>query len=683
MKLINLTEFFENSIFRIPNYQRGYSWYNTKKDESGNLFDLWNDINNLTDNEWHYTGMVTLSEISQDKKDNSALLKGKNQYYIVDGQQRITSIVIILSVINEYTQKLETESNLREVKDKFLFTESGITKSVVFGYETDNPSDEFFRENILKIKDNSTSKPESIYTKNIEDAQQYFKRKIEEKIKNDEEKNYLNDLYNKITKQLKFIKFILPNKLNEYVVFETMNNRGKPLSELEKLKNRILFLNDKLSLILNENEICSEKSDLNSQKLIDQRNEITELTNKAWITIYKSLGKNIDSPLDDEEFLHTHWILYFKGYSRDEANVYKNFLFNEYFNINNVINNKITAKDVVYYIKSLEKASIYWYKINGIKDIENNELEKSLAEIHAVGFNSSLKPLILSIFMREDKDRFTKCLNLLEEFSFKIFDISKRRATTGNSKLFELAYKIKENELTHFQLEIELKNIISSYYNFSIFKGHIEDLFKSEYQDGFYSWSGVKYFLYKYDKHLRENNNNNNFDNRINIKRLKEKNSLEHILPNSMLKSFEEFKKGYSKKSEEEIEKRYNKLHNDWKHFDNFDNNKLKRLVQNIGNFLLLSNSENSSKGNESFKVKKDQLSKGEKYKNKGYKYDSMSAVLVSNNEKWESEEILNRGMKMINFLLNILLEGEKLAEEEKIKLLGLDFLKTDNSISE
>ena len=79
-QLRTLPEIFEG-IFCIPDYQRGYAWDEKQIDE------LLKDIDHLlldTSAVRHYTGTLVLSL----NKDQS------NQYHIVDGQQRLTTLVI-------------------------------------------------------------------------------------------------------------------------------------------------------------------------------------------------------------------------------------------------------------------------------------------------------------------------------------------------------------------------------------------------------------------------------------------------------------------------------------------------------------------------------------------------------------------------------------------------------------
>ena len=55
-KLLSLSEIFNNKIFRIPDFQRGYSW------EERQLDDFWEDIQNLSPNKIHYIGLLMASQ---------------------------------------------------------------------------------------------------------------------------------------------------------------------------------------------------------------------------------------------------------------------------------------------------------------------------------------------------------------------------------------------------------------------------------------------------------------------------------------------------------------------------------------------------------------------------------------------------------------------------------------------
>ena len=309
MDLKSVHEIFNNRILRIPSYQRGYTWANDDIIEDGDdlrkvkgqLKDLWDDLMNIPDGSWHYTGLLTL--VKADKQYD--WLPNHNQFAIVDGQQRITTILIILSVIIEKADNAGIQLEVRQGDEKFkyLIIEAATAKAFVFGYEKDNPSDKYFRKHILKMDEVEDDSKESVYTENLKNARAFFAVVIDAYIGENPLK--LKELYTKITTNLRFNEYVLPAELDEYVVFETMNNRGKPLSELEKLKNRLMYLNSKLPLFYPDGSLPAENG--NAAFLLKQQNQNLERDiNTSWITIYNALGANKSNPLSDEDFLKNH-----------------------------------------------------------------------------------------------------------------------------------------------------------------------------------------------------------------------------------------------------------------------------------------------------------------------------------------------------------------------------------------
>ena len=96
-ELQSLSQIFQNKIFRIPDYQRGYAWQDPQ------LRDFWEDIINLQTERYHYTGLLSLkvlNRVASQKLGNDdawLLQSGFKAYHIVDGQQRLTTFVIMLN----------------------------------------------------------------------------------------------------------------------------------------------------------------------------------------------------------------------------------------------------------------------------------------------------------------------------------------------------------------------------------------------------------------------------------------------------------------------------------------------------------------------------------------------------------------------------------------------------------
>ncbi|MCP4579728.1 MAG: DUF262 domain-containing protein [Deltaproteobacteria bacterium] len=137
-KLQSLTEIFNERIFRIPDFQRGYSWQRPQ------LEDFWDDLTNLKEDKIHYTGLLTVEPVSKKEvqkiekwQDDLWLLEsGLKAYYVVDGQQRLTTAIVFVDQLLK--QFADNEGINFKTKDswvsKFLYQQYGTEyKSYIFG----------------------------------------------------------------------------------------------------------------------------------------------------------------------------------------------------------------------------------------------------------------------------------------------------------------------------------------------------------------------------------------------------------------------------------------------------------------------------------------------------------------------------------------------------------------------
>ena len=254
-QLQSLSKIFTEKLFRIPDYQRGYAW--TEK----HLKDFWNDIVQLEEDKNHYLGVLTLElvpkEIYENWSDDNWIIKSKSYtpFYVVDGQQRLTtSIVLIQSIIESVTDRSDrlNYTKLDDIKKRFIFDskDDGISRSYIFGYEKDNPSYEFLKIKTFCEKQGSNyTIEETIYTFNLEFAKNYFIEKL--KLLTFSE---IENIYRKVTQNLLFNLYSISSDIDVFIAFETMNNRGKPLSHLELLKNRLIYLSTKFNAVDYEKE---------------------------------------------------------------------------------------------------------------------------------------------------------------------------------------------------------------------------------------------------------------------------------------------------------------------------------------------------------------------------------------------------------------------------------------------
>ena len=672
MELKSIHKIFKDRILRIPSYQRGYSWGNNKTIESleyedlknvnGQLMDLWNDIINIPEGNWHYAGLLTLVEAGTQDYD---WMPTHEQFAIVDGQQRITTILILIAVILEKAKELKITFGSRpdDAKFQYLYVPKSKMKAYIFGYDKDNPSDKYFRKHILNINEIAEESKDSLYTENLKKAKDFFKKIVQLYVdKAKDSKEELNKLFTTVTCGLKMNEYILPKELNQYVVFETMNNRGKPLSELEKLKNRLMYLVDKIK----DDDPKLEKA---------YKFDLEKKINLVWISIYQSLGANKESPLDDEEFLKNHWIAYFQDYKKSEGKPYAKFLFKKHFTLEQLNKNNISGRDIELYVQSLQECAIILNKIEHPEYFLADECTaKSYVQgLHIVGVVNPFKPIVLAVLHNKKMD-YLKIIRLLQDYAFKIYHVSDRQSNTGNEVLYRLAYEVYHSTIT---AELAIKKIndnISEFYSYQKFRILISELFNKDKKNGFYEWEGLRYFLFKYDNELRQVNKTTTTATELQWGDFKKKKTIEHIFPQSAAKSYIEYCDGNDTSAKRAS---YDTLRNDWISFfdDDYDDEQRMRLCHSLGNLLPISNSDNASFNNDKFIFKVDQSNKGKAYINRGYIHDSMSAQLVAKKADWTPESVKERGLQMLQAMFMLLDEKCDLSEDEQISLLGLGFL--------
>lgn len=608
--LLSLFEIFDNRIFRIPDFQRGYSWGKQQLEE------FWEDIQNLSIGKSHYIGQLTVDPISRESVANKERWeedlwlfdKGGRANYVIDGQQRLTTMIIL---VNELLQTFKDSYDIVFCKKEnwenhFLFRSlDGYYKSFAFGYEKDNPSDEFFKTKILGQESSSADKyPETLYTANLLNAKQFFAKKLKHLDRGQRE-----SIFDKIVNRFKFNYYEIDENLDIHVTFETMNNRGKQLSKLELLKNRLIYL----STLLKEDEGI--------------KNRLRKDINETWKTIYEYLGKNKNNPLNDDKFLINHWIMYFR-YNKNEANAFSNFLLKEKFTTKNIIEDKLGIVEIQSYLSSLATSIKQWFYIFNIHYSDySDDIKEWIRKLNMEGLGA-FSPLIMAVLCKEkDKNMIFKLIYECERFIFLVVFVSHRQQNTNSNEFYRIAHDYYEGKRTTQQIIDIIRNRTS--YNSRVlfnpvrFQHHISDLFYKNNQEGFYSWNGLRYFLYEYEEELQ-----NDMDAKITwdiFDRRDKEDTIEHIYPQTPTDSY-------------------------WRErFHALKPQKKQLYLNSLGNLLLLSRSKNSKLQNLPFDEKK------KRYDNAGncmgYFNGSYSEREVSEKDEWTPSAIRERGRKMLDFM--------------------------------
>jgi len=626
--LKSLSKIFTEKLFRIPDYQRGYAW-NEK-----HLKDFWTDLIQLEEGKNHYLGVLTVESVPKEKyklwENDVWIIESKNYepLYIVDGQQRLTTSLVLIQAITESIpsgQKLNYNS-IEEIRKKFVYDskDDGFSRSYIFGYEKDNPSYDFLKAKIFNEQlDDFSSQPETLYTHNLENAKAFFVKQLK-----DLTFGKIEEIYKKLTQDFLFNSYAISSDIDVFIAFETMNNRGKPLSYLELLKNRLIYL--------------STKYDFNE----GEKNKLRRRINECWKSIYHNLGRNKLEPLDDDHFLHNHFLIYFgrklyeerkKEFSREISFKqflrgrrrlnYSTFLLEEYFitkNISEAVESdtNVCIQDVYNYVQGLQNSVETWYKIFN-PSASNAFTEKEtywLNKLNRRGINVTAS-LIMVFFENENKEsKRLKLLVALERYIFVTSMLSLRYHYSEFQSLFvELATDHSEGAISSDKV---IQSIIETNNNLYGNEDYYKAIVKSFKSNGFYKWEGIRYFLYEYDLSLYEQSKTERVKLDWKIFSDFDYNSVEHIFPQNARKKC--WTANYSKYSSRE--KNY--------------------LIHSLGNLIPISTNKNSSFQNKCFvdKVSNDSNTIG-------FRYGCYSENEITQFEKWTALEILKRGIRLLDFM--------------------------------
>lgn len=637
-ELFSISKIFTERILRIPDYQRGYAW--TEKE----LKDFWNDLVQLEDGKNHYVGVLTLEGVSQQEyqnwQDDNWIIESKNfePYYIVDGQQRLTTTIILIQAITErIDSKVKLNFTTRnEIKKKFIFDskDDGISRSYLFGYDKDNPSYEFLKTRIFQEKSDSSLPIQStIYTYNLEFAKQFFLDNLKTL-----SFEHIEQLYRKLTQYFLFNIYSISDDIDVFVAFETMNNRGRPLSHLEILKNRLIWLSTKFKV-----------EDYEKQKLRASINE-------GWKSIYHYLGRNKERRLHDDVFLGSHFWLYFGDLNpsrtflrreipyglviRNYFSLIGDYLLEEEFAAKNIrlVNpdieeqKELTVEKIYSYVQSLKDSVEIWYNILNPKDSNYSDAQKFwLEKLNRFPREAiiPIAPFIMIFFQSEtDNPQRVRLLQSLERFLFmKTMDRFPFSHDFDHNDLKKLFSQFKKKEITGEKLIKEIEEKIDSIVQD---KDVVQEISLNLRNEGFYRWAGVKYFFYEYELECKKRSKTSR--EKLNWEKFAENDlpdeedkqdfiSIEHIYPKSARKTC-------------------------WTSKFNLFNDKQKRLLRNsLGNLVPLSEPKNNALENDCFEEKK-----GRPGSLVGYKFGSYSEMEIAEYEDWTAKEIYARGLKLLDF---------------------------------
>ena len=240
-KSLNIKTLFTDSLFQVPDYQRPYSW------EDEHVEQLWDDIYDsyINEDKNYFLGSVITVEQENGNREN-----------IVDGQQRLTTLMILFCVIRDtypgINKDIDTEKDTQAITIKTLRTciKDVEGRKRIHHLATQDVDQNDFERIILEKIDFAKLKKPSKKQVNNEVKNRFlntayiFKEKIEKLVKDTNEKeigHFINYLFNKV----KIIKIYCKNRSFAIKLFQILNDRGLDLTHSDLIKSSLMSTLDK------------------------------------------------------------------------------------------------------------------------------------------------------------------------------------------------------------------------------------------------------------------------------------------------------------------------------------------------------------------------------------------------------------------------------------------------------
>lgn len=468
---------FLNNIYYIPTNQREYSW------EQEQLEDFWEDLKSVIENQdrTHFFGQIVIYDDNKKKKK-----------YIIDGQQRTITSMIFLRAMQYICQQIAQATENDEEKGGLQDIVASITQNVLgqkankwdnssrlhLTFESELEENDYFADNIIsqgpskdKIKNNAACE-------NMRNAYQYFYDQIKACIGPNDINGKIEALY-RIRNQFWdnfMVMYLETNDAGEaYVIFETLNARGKELETADLLKNYVF----------------------------SQAGENIKNVQDKWKSIADTL-----SGMDLTKYIRYYWNAHYNLVREKDL----------YREMSATIK---TPKDSADLVTRLNNYAVYYHDAMNPESCEGYE---DSTIIHHLRNLKTLKatsyiPILISLEMKgrmfTDSDKAT-VLQAIEVYVFRNATISGKTANTTEKFFSTIAKQIYDEKLTTAsdiaaKIKSEMISDEDFYNNFRTFKTKTQQY--------------VRYILLAiHETHDKNHEINRNFNN-VNI---------EHIMPKTL-----------------------------------------------------------------------------------------------------------------------------------------------------
>ena len=477
---LSLQQLLTDRLFRIPEYQRSYSWATRQRE------DLFQDIRQSYregNSSNHF--MATVIALMRDKVNIPGTLGEHRNVDVVDGQQRITTLVLLLKAIaKELDQSDTVEGSLRSNLEKMLVKADDATLLLL---QTNHDSSHYFATYLRTGNYVNASQAQTLADRQLLNAM----RECEDFVRQwKAEGHSLENLVTHIHNRLTFIYHEINDEGLVYSVFEVLNSRGLPVPWFDRLKSKMMALVFESTETGNRDTLIREVHQLwtSIYRIIGLRRGMSAESLRFAATLYND--SPLSKPLSEEDAVD---LLHSKAMGGP----------------NNVIIVTEWLKAVTEAVNTVRGDP----RLNAVTDIQQARLVAT-----SINLRTDLNPAEKSLILKR-----------WENVSFRIYGMYAKDARTAVGDYTRLAWQIVKGG---YSPEAILKELASIGKKYPIDKA-VEELRQTNCYEKL-AGDELKYFFHRYEEHLSkkagQNFDNNHWDH---IWARDAAESVEHILPQS------------------------------------------------------------------------------------------------------------------------------------------------------
>lgn len=405
-------------VFKIPKFQRDYSWGNDEWSE------LWEDIDtSLREDEAHYMGYLVLQSV------------GKNTFNVIDGQQRITTLSLIILAAMKMLKRLiednidsdDNKNRLDSIRTRFIGYQDSVTLINKNKLVLNRHNDRYYKDYIVPLIDDLPKRGFNESEHRLRKLFTFFYDKLDFHIKSKPNKGAeIARFVESIVDNLFFTVITVTNELNAYKVFETLNARGVKLSSTDLLKNYLF------SIVDNPN-------------IEDSSSEVEELEEK-WNRILNRLGNNNIS-----DYLRVFWL--------------SKYDFVRHMNLFKTIRNKIKSREDTFKLISDMDQNLDAYLLCVSPEQEllssSNKSEIDSSKLLKLFRIKQHYPLVMSAKRKLTEQEFQKTLSYLSIIVFRYTVIGNQPLGDPEKVYFTTAQNIESGKLKN---ALDVARALKDYY---------------------------------------------------------------------------------------------------------------------------------------------------------------------------------------------------------------------------